>query len=185
MAAPTPTNFSAEAVKVCTYCRADQLQGYTQPRTVVDRIFSLYPYRCGRCRNHQKKFQFSWSMVAGWTGVAALLAVGVYFWMNPLSLRRGADSSQSSVDALARARSSAGGLSAFEQLMINKPRAMMDNPTVLKLWRANVGPEVILQMIRTSNSDYDVSANAIIELKQAGVDQSIILAIIDASYRSH
>jgi hypothetical protein len=60
----------------------------------------------------------------------------------------------------------------------------MDNATILKLWRAEVGRDVILQMIRTSNSDYDVSANAIIELKQDGMDQAIILAMIDASYRS-
>jgi hypothetical protein len=39
-------------------------------------------------------------------------------------------------------------------------------------------------MIRTANADYDVSANAIIELKQAGVDQIVILAMIDASYNA-
>ena len=60
----------------------------------------------------------------------------------------------------------------------------MDNATILKLWKASVGPNVILQLIRTSNADYDVSASAIIELKEAGVDQTIILAMIDASYNT-
>lgn len=90
---------------------------------------------------------------------------------------------QDQAEALARARATAGGqLSAFEQMMLNKPKASMDNATVLKLVKAGVSKDVVLQMIRTSNSDYDVSANAIIELKEAGVDQSIILAMISASY---
>lgn len=124
-------------------------------------------------------------MLGGWLVFFLVIAGGVFLWQqNLLGLRKSEDAAPSTADALARARNSAGALSTFEQLMINKPRSTMDNATVLKLWRAEVGTEVILQMIRTSNSDYDVSANAIIELKQAGVDQSIILAMIDASYRS-
>ena len=92
------------------------------------------------------------------------------------------ESGQGAAEALARARATAGGLTAFEQMMIKKPREQMDNATILKLWRNNVGANVILQLIRTTTPDYDVSASAIIELKQAGVDQSIILAMIDASY---
>jgi hypothetical protein len=178
------TDFSTESAKACTYCGGRQLQGHAQPRTIADKLLSLYPYRCARCRNQQKKYQFSWLMLAGWLGVVLVIAAGIFFWRNPLSFHKNEDASQNTVDALARARTTAGALSTFEQLMINKPHATMDNATILKLWRAEVGTEVILQMIRTSNSDYDVSANAIIELKQAGVDQSIILAMIDASYRS-
>jgi hypothetical protein len=92
------------------------------------------------------------------------------------------DSSPSTGDALERAR--AGGLSTFEQMMLRKPRATMDNATILQLWHANVGVDVILQMIRTSNPDYDVGAEAIIELKKAGVDERIILAMIDAPYNA-
>jgi hypothetical protein len=179
-----PTDFSTESIRACTYCGARQLQGHAQLRTIADKLFSLYPYRCARCRNQQKKFQFSWIPLAGWLGFVLLIALGVFFWLNPVTFRRNEDGQPSTTDALARARNSAGALSTFEQIMINKPRATMDNATILKLWRAEVGTEVILQMIRTSNSDYDVSANAIIDLKQAGVDQGIILAMIDASYRS-
>lgn len=90
---------------------------------------------------------------------------------------------QDQAEALARARATAGGqLSAFEQMMLNKPKASMDNATVLKLVKAGVSKDIILQMIHTSNSEYDVTANAIIELKEAGVDQAIILAMISASY---
>ncbi|MCU1329577.1 MAG: hypothetical protein JWN34_4947 [Bryobacterales bacterium] len=77
-----------------------------------------------------------------------------------------------------------GQLSTFEQLMSKKPKPTLDNATVLRLWRANVGASVILQMIRTSNGEYDVSANAIIVLRDAQVDQAVILAMIDANYNT-
>jgi 4-amino-4-deoxy-L-arabinose transferase-like glycosyltransferase len=124
-----------------------------------------------------------------YTPLAALLVLGtvgalVYMW-NDLGLGnlRPTTATQDTAEALARARSAAGGqLSTFEQMMIRKPRLTLDNATILKLWRANVGPTVILQMIKTSNPDFDLSANAIIELKQAGVEQSVIMAMIDFSY---
>jgi hypothetical protein len=70
-------------------------------------------------------------------------------------------------------------------MMTKKPKSTLDNATIMKLWHANVGSNVILQMIRTSNADFDVSAGAIIELREAQVDQAIILAMIDASYTNH
>ncbi len=70
-------------------------------------------------------------------------------------------------------------------MMLHKPKTPMNNATIMKLQKAGVGRDVILQLIRTSNADYDVSANAIIELKEAGVDQAIILAMINASYTPH
>lgn len=103
--------------------------------------------------------------------------------MHPI-FQRGDDAPQNTAEALARARVSSGTLSAFEQMMINRPRQTMDNATILKLWRADVGPNIIIQLVRTSNPNYDVGASSIIELKQAGVDQSIILAMIDASYNA-
>lgn len=93
---------------------------------------------------------------------------------------------QDQAEALARARTAAGGqLSNFEQLMVHKQKTSTDNTTVLKLVKANLGKDIILQMIRTSGADYDLSANAIIELKEAGVDPGIVLAIIDVSYANH
>ncbi|MDE3199181.1 MAG: hypothetical protein KGN84_22720 [Acidobacteriota bacterium] len=116
------------------------------------------------------------------------IVAGVVMYVQHASLfhpdENQANSAASTADALSRARTSAGGLTTFEQMMLKKPRTTMDNATILKLWKANVGTNVILQMIRTSNSDYDLSANAIIELKEAGVDQTIILAMIEAAYQT-
>ena len=49
----------------------------------------------------------------------------------------------------------------------------MDNATILRLWRANVSPNVIVQMIRTANADYDVSANAIIERPTSSAEMAM------------
>jgi hypothetical protein len=125
----------------------------------------------------------AWGVVRLLVLMAFPVGAAIVYGTNPGLFHKAPDeNAQGSADALARARASAGGLTAFEQMMIKKPRTTMDNATILKLWRANVGADVILQLLRTSTPDYDVSASSIIELKQAGVEQSIILAMIDASY---
>jgi hypothetical protein len=89
-------------------------------------------------------------------------------------------------EALARARASAGGeLSAFEQMMLRKSKPTLDNQTVLKLVQASVDNSVILQLIYTSNADYDLTADAIIEMKKAGISEPILLAMINARYAIH
>ena len=52
----------------------------------------------------------------------------------------------------------------------------------MELTKANVRPDVIVRLIRASNADYDLRANSVIELKKAGVDETVILAMIDQSY---
>jgi hypothetical protein len=155
-----------------------------KPRTALHKLLAIYPYLCVRCSTRQTRFRLTLGTIFKFSLLAALVGAVVYFSVNPISFRRVDDGSQNSAEALSRARTAAGGLSAFEQMMIKRPRTTMDNATILRLWRANVSPNVIVQMIRTANADYDVSANAIIELKQAGVDQIIILAMIDASYNT-
>jgi len=170
-------NFSP---KPCSKCGAKELQ--RKPRGFGHKVLSLYPYICLHCAHRENKFRMNLGTI-----LRLVLLIGVsgaigYFAMNPISFHRGDDSSQSAADALSRARTSAGGISTFEQMMIRKPKTTMDNAAILRLWKANVGTNVILQLIRATAPDYDVSATSIIELKEAGVDQSIILAMIDASY---
>jgi len=185
MPASTHTTSSSAATystKPCIKCGAKELQ--RKPRKLWQKLFALYPYVCLRCSNREIRFRIkAWGVVRLLILVALPLGAALVYGTNPGLFHKAQDeNAQGSADALARARASAGGLTAFEQMMIKKPRTTMDNATILKLWRANVGANVILQLIRTSTPDYDVSASSIIELKQAGVDQSIILAMIDASY---
>lgn len=69
-------------------------------------------------------------------------------------------------------------------MMTRKPLDTLDNSEVLSLWHANVGVGIILQMIRTTNGNYNVKPGAIIALRAEQVDQTIILAMIDANYRA-
>jgi hypothetical protein len=61
-----------------------------------------------------------------------------YLYLRPPSVHT-EDGQLTTVDALARARTSTGALSTFEQMMLKKPRSTLDNPTILQLWKANVG----------------------------------------------
>jgi len=178
---------------LCKKCRAPNLRRRTP--NFFSKITSFYPYTCSRCGHHQKRFRFTAITFVMVLLLGTLTGGAAWFIKNPPSfLTLGAageaansnQAQQDQAEALARARTAAGGqLSTFEQLMVHKQKTPMDNATVLKLVKANVGKDIILQMIRTSGADYDLSANAIIELKDAGVDQAIILAMIDVSYASH
>ncbi|HXE61974.1 MAG TPA: hypothetical protein VN519_00445 [Bryobacteraceae bacterium] len=184
MPTATPSSSANYSPQPCQRCGEKELQRRT--RTLGHKLFGIYPYVCIHCANRENKFRLKPGLIL--RAVFLILVPGAiaWFWTHPFSFHPGDENaaSGSNADALARARTTAGGLSTFEQMMVKKPRTTMDNQTILKLWKANVGTNVILQMIRTSNSDYDVSASAIIDLKQAGVDQAIILAMIDASYAS-
>jgi hypothetical protein len=180
MSVSTQTSSANYSPKPCSKCGAKELQ--RKPRRLFHKAFALYPYVCLNCAHRESKFRLTIGTILKVFFFLALIGGITYFAMNPISFHKGDDGSQGTADALARARSSAGGLSTFEQMVIKKPRTTMDNATVLKLWKANVGANVILQLIRTTTPDYDVSANSIIELKEAGVDQAVILAMIDASY---
>jgi hypothetical protein len=178
----TSSSAATYSTKPCVKCGAKELQ--RKPRKLWQKLFALYPYVCLRCSHREVRFRIKpWGVVRLLILVA--LPVGaaiVYNERAGLFHKAPEENAGGNADALARARASAGGLTAFEQMMIKKPRTTMDNATILQLWRKNVGAAVILQLIRTSTPDYDVSASSIIELKEAGVDQSIILAMIDASY---
>ena len=177
---------------VCRECRSREIR-YRQ-RSVLDRILGLYPLTCGRCGYPDRRFRFTIGTAVLLLAICGLVGGGVWLRMNPpgflsrLSPAAGetatpAVSPQDQAEALARARTAAGGkLSTFENMMLNKPKIAMNNATILKLVKAEVSKDVILQMIRTSTADYDLGANDVIELKEAGVDPAIILAMLDASY---
>jgi hypothetical protein len=182
MAVREPTASVTEARRLCKKCGSHELR--RQQRGLADRVLSLQPYKCGRCAHVVTRLKLTWQAGLKFGLFAALIGVIVYFSLNPPFQRLDNDP-QNANEALARARSAAGGqLSTFEQMMIHKPRTTLDNAKILELSRAGVDANVIMQMIRTSIPDYDLSADSIIQLKQAGVNQVVILAMIDASYNA-
>jgi ribosomal protein S27AE len=180
----TPVNTSSgeivpQANNLCIKCGAQEFRCRHSPLFL--RMFSLAPFTCGRCDHRETRFQFSFATLFALLGLAVIAAGTVWLIQNKPWIKT--DEAQvNTAEALSKARNAAGALSTFEMMMLKKPRGTMDNAAVLQMWKANVGVSVIMQMIRTSNADYDVSPKSVIELKQAGVDQTIILAMIDATY---
>jgi len=119
-----------------------------------------------------------------WLVLLAFLAViggAVFLWMKMAPLNR----EQSQAEALANVRTSMGGeLSSFERLMNRKSRLKMDNASVLRLVNANVSSAIIVQLIRASSTDFDLSSAAIVELKNAGVPESVMMAMVDTAYKT-
>ena len=168
----------------CPHCKHTAVLPIDQK--VLEAICSFQRFQCSRCQ-FPRLSRFGWTALPKALLVLALLGAVVYLVRSPriLNYALAGGGTASEAERLVQARAAAGGQgSTFEQMMNRKPKATLDNAEILRLWRADVGTSVVLQMIRTSNGSYDVSTNAIIALREAKVDQSIILALIDANYNS-
>jgi hypothetical protein len=176
--APSPQTKPAEKVTMdfCGKCGAKAVRPV--PPTLFHKFLSIQPHFCVQCSAHYVRFQFSALSLITLFALLSLAGTIRYFVLNPISFYR-ADVSRNTAESLAQARAAAGGLS---KLMVRKSRTTMDNSAILKLCKAGVGSSVIVKMIHTSIPDYDIGANSIIELKHQGVDESVILAMIDATY---
>ncbi len=112
----------------------------------------------------------------GITATLALLGGTVYFIQHPPAFLSGFTST-SGTDKPARGQR----VMPAEQAPSQGQKTAMDNATILRLWNAKVSAEVILQMMRKSDANYDVSPSAIIALREAQVDEDVILAMINRS----
>jgi YD repeat-containing protein len=55
----------------------------------------------------------------------------------------------------------------------------LTNPTIIEMAKAALSDEIILAAIGGSNTDFDVSPKALLELKYAGVSNTVILQMIE------
>jgi hypothetical protein len=145
-------------------------------------LISAYPFRCRRCLRTDTKFFLSFRpflVVIFIFGISfgGIFGVGWLYQHRPSTTMEG-NSHQEAADGV---RSNMGQLSPFEKMMLSKHQQTLDNETILKLSKSNLGTPIIIKMMRSSNHDFDVSANAIIALKEAGVDEAIIFTMLDLS----
>ena len=168
-------------LRVCTLCRSHELRRLN--RTIAERLFFQQPYHCARCKNRHNVFRLSWLPFV----TVALIIVTVVVWAAPRLPIFNEPTTAATPDEVARAARVVAGAPGFpsDAQPPKKPKATLDNSEILRLWKANVGKQVILQMIRTSNGDYDVDPTAVIVLREAQVDESIILAMIEQNNRRH
>ena len=64
---------------------------------------------------------------------------------------------------------------------VNAQAEVLTNADVVEMSKAGLGSDVILNKIRTSQSNFDTTAKALIELKKETVDDRVISAIIKAA----
>ncbi|CAN5373783.1 hypothetical protein BH10ACI1_BH10ACI1_09220 [soil metagenome] len=57
---------------------------------------------------------------------------------------------------------------------------VMTNNEVISLVKAGLSKQIIVNKIRTSKTDFDLSTNSLIKLKQAGVDDEIVNAMLES-----
>ena len=58
---------------------------------------------------------------------------------------------------------------------------MLTNATIIEMAKAGLSPDVIVYKIKSSVDRFDISSDALIELKKAGVDDSVVAAIVEIS----
>jgi len=152
-----------------------------QPRSFLHRILSLQRFRCDRCVGMQTSLRFDWTTVVR-VFLLCALGAGAVMARKPDWFRISTPTPRHQSYSLKAASTTGGRLIAFEKGTSGPQKTTLDNAAILKLWQAGVERDVIVQMIRTSNGDYDISANAIIELRHEQVDSMVMLAMIDRSF---
>lgn len=68
-----------------------------------------------------------------------------------------------------------------QQSAANREPELLTNESVISLARAGLGPEALKAKIGASRGVYDTSTSALIALKEAGVPDSVIAAMLDRS----
>lgn len=63
----------------------------------------------------------------------------------------------------------------------SSPSETLSNSTVISLVQAGLGPQAIIAKINASKGSYDTSTNSLIQLKQAGVPDAVIAAMLQRS----
>ena len=61
------------------------------------------------------------------------------------------------------------------------PGSRLTNEDIVKMIKAGLGPQIILATIKSQPGAYDVSPNALVALKTAGVSDEIIAALIESA----
>jgi hypothetical protein len=73
-------------------------------------------------------------------------------------------------------------------LILNAPSLLraetLDNQAVVMLTQAGLGPDAVIAKIRTSTSNFDLSTEQLVRLKQSRVSDSVIAAMLEASTRT-
>ena len=71
-------------------------------------------------------------------------------------------------------------IGSFSASMIAQTRKPLTNPDIVTMTKQGLEADLIIKAIQSSATDFDVSAQALIDLKNAGVNQSVIGEMLSA-----
>ncbi len=71
-------------------------------------------------------------------------------------------------------------VSLFNNIAFTQEEEEITNSTILNMVKARFGETVIINKIKTSKTNFDLSTNSLIELKEAGANDNIINAMMEA-----
>jgi hypothetical protein len=71
-------------------------------------------------------------------------------------------------------------LAATEPLAAQNKQASITNADILKMVKAGISDDIILRTIQTSNTNFDTSPDALVTLKNQGVPDLLLRAMLDS-----
>lgn len=142
-------------------------------------LFSFFPYKCRTCFHREYCFvpsgylihTFWISLLLCWTGFIASRSFGPQTSGGYGALLSATGNS---------AYSSSASMSTFERMVMSgKARQVMRNQDVVHLIHGGVSSALMVTLLRHADQAFDLSPEAILLLKQAGIEEIVIAAMVD------
>ena len=128
--------------------------------------FSVYPYRCNQCK--AKLLRIRWEQTAV---LATILLAGVGAVV----------ATNAKVTAQTWARDHSGRQQELLAARDTSDLSVLNNHEVVALAQAELSPDVITRLVRTTPHTFKVDAQSLIELKKAGTPDEVIAAMVEVT----
>ena len=170
---------------LCEKCGQSRLERRSR-HGLIAVVFSLagfFPHKCRKCNAKQYRLIGPFRLALAVLSTVASLAVvvnssGVIRRLRP-EPRALSSVAPASEDALFASQLASGRVGAFEKLLAARRKQFLHNEDIALLLQSGIEREVVLKLIKASNPAFDISPAGILELRKAGADNAVILAIID------
>ena len=128
--------------------------------------FSVYPYRCNQCK--ARLLRIRWEQTAV---LATLLLAGIGAVV----------ATNAKVTAQTWAREHSGKQQELLAARDTSDFSVLGNQEVVALAQAELSPEVITRLVRTTPHTFTVDAQSLIALKKAGTPDDVIAAMVEVT----
>ncbi len=171
----------------CNDVRAERQHRKTVMHILAS-VACFYPYKCRRCMTVGLVFVSSYRLIFPLLVVAGLSVIPHYYsayrarvidrlnQSNALYLAE-ADSA----DTVASRGAKATETSPYERMLVNRRKEVLRNEDIVMLAKSGADRALMIRLIMTSTGYYNLSTVGILALKQAGVPDPVIIAMLENS----